>query len=284
MKPRYVCVGCQGAACPRCSGRGWVREFFVQVERTNSLVEAVAKNLIQKKIAAVGPEEWARRAAKENLTTDQFTEIEIWPTTGPVKYQFMGLTDEVIDALCRSGRDRDSARLHGKSARFEGGGLNNVPASHQGMDSICLPTQSSSGVGPGHHRRMESPVHQTAWGWRLQPRSPSEPEFGSVCRSGREPQKRSRRETVIHEACHCIVGYKHGVVAHHGSEWKTAMKNCGVEPLRNHTVDRTGLARRRRLFILLDCPNEGLEKKCRIHARQFNLVKKGKWFGARSAA
>ncbi len=33
------------------------------------------------------------------LTTDQFTEIEIWQATGPVKWQFMGLTEDVIDAL-----------------------------------------------------------------------------------------------------------------------------------------------------------------------------------------
>ena len=90
--------------------------------------------------------------------------------------------------------------------------------------------------------------------------------------------EQDRREAVIHEACHCIVGYKHGHVAHHGLEWKEAMRNCGVEPLRGHNVDRTGLARRRRLFILLDCPNEGLEKKCRIRAREFNLLKRGKWF------
>lgn len=95
---------------------------------------------------------------------------------------------------------------------------------------------------------------------------------------------KDRRETVIHETCHCIVGYKHldkgsfGVVAPHGSEWKQAMRNCGVEPLRNHTVDRTGLARSQRLFILLDCPNDGLERKCRITAKQFNLLQKGKWF------
>jgi hypothetical protein len=99
MKPRYVCVGCQGATCPRCRGRGWVREFLVRLERTNLLVEAVAKNLIQKKIAAVGKEEWGRRAATENLTVGQFTELEVWQATGPVKYGFMGLTKEVIDAL-----------------------------------------------------------------------------------------------------------------------------------------------------------------------------------------
>ena len=81
-------------------GRGWVREFLVQVERANMLVEAVAKNLIEKKIAALGQEEWVRRAATENLTVDQFTELEVWQTTGPIKWRFMSLTDDVIDALC----------------------------------------------------------------------------------------------------------------------------------------------------------------------------------------
>jgi hypothetical protein len=100
MKTRFVCVGCQGATCPRCGGRGWVREFFVHVERTNILVEAIASNLIEKKIAIIGQEEWTQRAAEENLTVDQFTEIEVWQATGPVKYQTMGLTDEVLDALC----------------------------------------------------------------------------------------------------------------------------------------------------------------------------------------
>jgi hypothetical protein len=63
------------------------------------LVEAIAKNLIEKQIAAVGHEEWARRAAREDLTTAQFTQIEVWQATGPIKYQFMALTDGVIDAL-----------------------------------------------------------------------------------------------------------------------------------------------------------------------------------------
>ena len=90
--------------------------------------------------------------------------------------------------------------------------------------------------------------------------------------------EKDRREAVIHETCHCIVGYKYEVVAPHGLEWKEAMKNCGVEPLRGHNVDRTGLARRRRLFILLDCPNEGIERKCRIRSKEFNLVQQGKWF------
>ncbi len=87
--------------------------------------------------------------------------------------------------------------------------------------------------------------------------------------------ERDRRETVIHEACHIIVGYRHGFVVPHGSEWKQAMKNCGVEPLRTHEVDRTGLARRQKRFVLLDCPHEGVERKCRCSARELNRLRRG---------
>ncbi len=84
-----------------------------------------------------------------------------------------------------------------------------------------------------------------------------------------------RRETVVHETCHCIVGYKFGFVPAHSSEWKQAMQNCGIEPRRLHSIDRTGLARRKRRFVLCDCPNE---QKCRILVRQFNLVRRGEEF------
>jgi SprT protein len=87
-----------------------------------------------------------------------------------------------------------------------------------------------------------------------------------------------KRETVIHEACHVIVGYKFGQVASHGVEWREAMKNCGVEPLRTHTVDRTGLVRRQKRFVLLDCPNSGVEHKCRCTAREYNLLRRGTEF------
>jgi SprT protein len=88
-----------------------------------------------------------------------------------------------------------------------------------------------------------------------------------------------RRETVVHEACHVIVDYKQGYNSRpHGSEWKKAMKNCGLEPRRLHSVDRTGLARKRRRFVLCDCPHDSVEKKCRIRAREFNLVRKGTEF------
>lgn len=75
-----------------------------------------------------------------------------------------------------------------------------------------------------------------------------------------------RRETVIHETCHCVVGYKHGYAASaHGSAWKKAMQNCGVEPIRLHSVDRAGLIRRRRLFILLPLSQRRHRKKVPLH-------------------
>jgi SprT protein len=85
-----------------------------------------------------------------------------------------------------------------------------------------------------------------------------------------------RMETVVHEACHIIVWHKFDLfVAPHGPEWRQAMKNCGVEPLRTHDVDRTGLARRQQRFILLDCPNHGIEHKCRMSAKEFNQIRGG---------
>jgi len=91
--------------------------------------------------------------------------------------------------------------------------------------------------------------------------------------------EKERRETVVHETCHIVVGYKHGYVAYpHGAEWREKMRNCGLKPLRTHRIDRTGLARRQRRFILCDCPNQGVEKKCRIGVREFNLVRWGKEF------
>jgi hypothetical protein len=71
----------------------------VRIERQNKLAEAVATHLVQQKITEMGQEAWVKRATKANLTTDQFTEVEIWSATGPVKFQFMALTNEVLDAL-----------------------------------------------------------------------------------------------------------------------------------------------------------------------------------------
>jgi hypothetical protein len=99
MNVRYLCVPCKGENCPRCGGRGWVIEARVQLERNDSLAETVAKSLVEKRIADIGQAEWGRRAATENMTVDQFTQLEVWQASGPVKYQFMTLTDEVLDAL-----------------------------------------------------------------------------------------------------------------------------------------------------------------------------------------
>jgi len=96
MTIRYICIQCEGEKCPRCAGQGWVGETLVHIERQNKLAEAVATNLVQRKITEVGQVEWARRAAEEDLTTDQFTEIEIWSATGPIKWQFISLTNEVL--------------------------------------------------------------------------------------------------------------------------------------------------------------------------------------------
>lgn len=89
---------------------------------------------------------------------------------------------------------------------------------------------------------------------------------------GRASQE-DRRETVIHEVCHVVVKYKFNpFIADRGPEWKEAMKNCGVTAARTHSVDRTGLTRPRRRFIVRDCPNEG---KCRINAREYKQWRKG---------
>jgi SprT protein len=87
-----------------------------------------------------------------------------------------------------------------------------------------------------------------------------------------------RRETTIHEVCHVIVGYKFGPVPSHGSQWKQAMRNCGLKPIPTHNVDRTGLSRRQRRFVLIDCPNSGIEKKCRIGARVLGRMRRGTEF------
>jgi SprT protein len=88
--------------------------------------------------------------------------------------------------------------------------------------------------------------------------------------------QQDRKETVIHEACHIIVWHKFGLfVAPHGPEWKAAMKNCDVQPERTHDVDRSELYRPQRRFILLDCPNQGHDHKCRMSAKEFNQIQKG---------
>ena len=80
---------------------------------------------------------------------------------------------------------------------------------------------------------------------------------------------------MIHEACHVIVAYKFGNLPSHGAEWKEAMRNCGLKPIPTHNVDRTGLARKQRRYVLCDCPQVD---KCRIGMRVFNAVRRGREF------
>ena len=114
-------------------------------------------------------------------------------------------------------------------------------------------------------------------------RSHTEPEFDLSIplwpRASERDQKRDRhsRNMSYHRRLQARVR-----PAPHGAEWKKAMRACGAEPLRLHSVDRTGLARRQRRFILLDCPDEGVERKCRITAREFNRVRRGQEFWCRN--
>ena len=97
----YVCELCKGSGdhCLRCGGCGWVGEALVRKERQDLLADAIAKILVQEQIAKVGEETWAKMAAEMNLTVDQYTEVEMWSATGPIKGQFMVLTGEVLDAV-----------------------------------------------------------------------------------------------------------------------------------------------------------------------------------------
>lgn len=83
-----------------------------------------------------------------------------------------------------------------------------------------------------------------------------------------------KRETVIHETCHVIVGYKNcdstKRVKPHGPEWRAAMIRCGLKPVVYHTIDREGIG----YFLVRDCPNT-LNGKCRVGRRDFFRLQRG---------
>ena len=57
-----------------------------------------------------------------------------------------------------------------------------------------------------------------------------------------------RLNTAIHEACHIVVRHQHPYgkrPSHHGYEWKSLMRRCGVEPDRCHTLDTIQLGLRK---------------------------------------
>jgi predicted SprT family Zn-dependent metalloprotease len=63
---------------------------------------------------------------------------------------------------------------------------------------------------------------------------------------------KTRRQTIIHEACHAVARIKHGWhrnkpdAAPHGWYWQQTMRDCGVEPTRCHKVDVSDLKKHRR--------------------------------------
>jgi len=72
-----------------------------------------------------------------------------------------------------------------------------------------------------------------------------------------------RRDTVIHEICHIVVGAEHHEKYQggyrgkrpkaHGLEWQSKMRACGLEPRRCHEVD-VGLVPGTRKTMRLHCP------------------------------
>lgn len=93
--------------------------------------------------------------------------------------------------------------------------------------------------------------------------------------------EKDQYETVIHEACHIIVDYKVNGKWYtrrpqmHGIEWKAAMHACGISADRCHKVDRKGIARKQKRYIISTCPNQGADHKCRLSARRFGRLKAG---------
>ncbi len=79
-----------------------------------------------------------------------------------------------------------------------------------------------------------------------------------------------RRETIIHETCHVVAFHLHGIeIKPHGAEWKEAMANCGVEPVRCHNIPLVGIA----LFPVLGCPKPKTDR-CIVSRKDFGLMKK----------
>ena len=78
-----------------------------------------------------------------------------------------------------------------------------------------------------------------------------------------------RRETVIHETCHIVAYHLHGLaIKPHGIEWKSAMANCGVEPVVTHNIDPVGIS----FFHVRDCTKA---VRCHVSWRDFAALKRG---------
>ena len=80
-----------------------------------------------------------------------------------------------------------------------------------------------------------------------------------------------RRETIIHEACHIVAFHLHGTeIKPHGIEWRQAMVNCGVEPIRCHDIPLIGINR----FHVQDCPKAEADR-CYVSRNKLAGLKRG---------
>jgi len=79
-----------------------------------------------------------------------------------------------------------------------------------------------------------------------------------------------RRETIIHEACHIVAFHLHGIeIRPHGIEWRQAMGNCGIEPVRCHNIPLIGINH----FHVRECPKPNKDR-CIVSRRDFGLMRK----------
>lgn len=79
-----------------------------------------------------------------------------------------------------------------------------------------------------------------------------------------------RRETIIHEACHLVCFHLNGTeIKPHGIEWRQAMVNCGVEPVRCHNIPLIGINH----FHVRECPKPTVDR-CIVSRRDFGLMRK----------
>ncbi len=82
--------------------------------------------------------------------------------------------------------------------------------------------------------------------------------------------EKERRETIIHEACHIVAFHLHGTqIKPHGKEWKQAMANCEVEPVRCHNIPLIGINR----FRVRECPKPN-EDRCYVSRRKLGEMRR----------
>ncbi|EMI53869.1 SprT family zinc-dependent metalloprotease [Rhodopirellula sallentina] len=79
-----------------------------------------------------------------------------------------------------------------------------------------------------------------------------------------------RRETIIHEACHIVAFHLHGTaIKPHGVEWRQAMENCEVEPVRCHNIPLIGINH----FHVGECPKAEADR-CSISRRKLGDMRR----------